>query len=112
VPNVQVLSGGMTGQTMEEDGVTYYEWSFTVEVDGQVGTFSFWAYGANANNPDAYNEAAQTVLDYLESNPDEGLGGISQNDGTDSNTGDATTDSDDDDGALAGLDIGGDGDSA
>ena len=31
-----VLSGGLTGGTMVENGVTYYLWGFTVNVDGQV----------------------------------------------------------------------------
>lgn len=108
-----VLSGGLTGGTMVENGVTYYLWGFTVNVDGQVYWSGIWAYGANANNPDSYNTVAAALVESLENDdPDQGAGGIADGAGTDdSSLGDFGVD-DDSDSALASVDVGGFGDSA
>jgi hypothetical protein len=109
-----VLSGGLTGASMVENGLTYYLWGFTVNIDGQVYWCGVWVSGPNANNPDSYSQVAEAVVEGLESDdPEQGYDGIAQADDTgDWGVDGPLDDFGDDDGALAGL--GGDsyGDSA
>jgi len=111
--NVQILSGGLTGASMVENGIQYYEWGFTVNVDGQVYWTGVWVSGPNANNPDLLGQVEAAVIDLLESDdPEQGLDGIAQGDYADEGTVVVTGDDDSDDSAVASLDGGDYGDSA
>jgi hypothetical protein len=94
MPNVAIISGGPTGNSFVYDGITFYQWSWTVEVDGQVGIFTEWV---DTNDPADAAGLEQGVIDDLEENPGD-LGGIAEGDGTG------------DDGAVAGGDDAGDDD--
>lgn len=93
--------GTITGQFdyTEPDGstTTFYGWTFSVTVNGQVGVYTVWI-DSNTNE----NAAAQDATDDLQNDPGD-LGGISENDGPPSDPGDPSPDGDpdDDDGALA-----------
>jgi hypothetical protein len=97
MPTVQIISGGPTGNSFVYDGITFYEWSWTVNVDGQVGIFTEWV---DTNDPADAADLEQGVIDDLEENPGD-LGGISEGD-----------DAGNDDGALADGDDAGDDDGA
>jgi hypothetical protein len=98
-----VLSGGLTGASMVENGVQYYEWGFTVNIDGQVYWSGVWVSGPNANNPDFYSTVAAALVDVLESDdPEQGYDGIAAADETGDEVIADFVDSDDD-GALAGV---------
>lgn len=93
MPNtVVIISGGPTGASMPYEGTTVYQWSFIVNVNGEVGVFSVWVA-----EPVYIDELWQFVIDELEGNPDE-LGGIGENDGTTEGTDDGLWD---DDGGVA-----------
>jgi hypothetical protein len=107
--------GAITGEQVI-DGQTQWEWTFLVDVNGQVGVFSVWC---DTNDPADNSAIAADVINFLESDPnaDGDLGGIASNDpGTDPGDGpgiggDDFGDFGDDDGALAGNDGGDSGDS-
>jgi hypothetical protein len=102
MPNVTIINGGPTGATEDVNGQTYYYWAFTVNVNGQVGVFGFWA---DTNDPAALPIFEQGVIDQLQQNPGL-LGGISQSDNPDNDD----NDDDDDDSAVASSDDGSGGD--
>ncbi len=102
--NWEVLSGAPNGKTaVSSDGTTYYQWSFTVEVDGQVGIVNAWS---PTNDPAAASDLEQwldnNLGDYLDT-----FGGIAVGDPQDD-----SPDDDDDDGAFASADGSDYGDSA
>ena len=81
--NVSVTINGpgeVTGQFdyHDKDGsvITFYGWTFSVTVDGQVGVYTVWVDG---NDPSAEAAAAQGAIDDLEANPGD-LEGIAEND--------------------------------
>jgi hypothetical protein len=104
---VTFISGGQTGRSFVYDGITFYEWSWMVNVDGQVGVYTEWV---DTTDPAA---AEGSAVEDLENNPDD-LGGIAQNDGNPDEPGDGRDDGpeqdgDDDDGGDGALAGGGDG---
>jgi hypothetical protein len=103
---------------MQENGQTYYQWGFTVNVDGQVYWTSVWVTGPNANNAASYDQVAAAVTDLLESDdPEQGVDGIAQGDDQNDGPGDygdygdygGGQDFGDDDGGDGALAGGGDG---
>ena len=93
MPDVVVISGGYTGNSfVAGDGTTMYQWTWTVEVNGQVGVFTVWA---DTNDPADGPEIEQFMIDILEESP-ESLGGIAEGDGPGDDD-----DDDGDDGAVA-----------
>lgn len=94
MPTVTVINGSVVATYPgDDDGDdTLYEWSWTVNVDGQVGVMT------TLSTSNIYSEAAAAAVQLLESDPDL-LGGIASNDGTDST--DNQDDQDDDDGVVA-----------
>jgi hypothetical protein len=109
MPTVTVIGHGVITGSFVYNGTTYYEWTFVVNVDGQVGLYTV----SEPTNDRAYEpEIINGVIWQLENNPDwlEGLG-IGNDPGTDMGDDGVTTDDDDDGGALAGNDGGDFGDS-
>jgi hypothetical protein len=90
--------GTVTGQfnyTAPDGSVTtFYGWTFSVTVNGQVGVYTVWI-DSNTDENAAENDA----IDDLQNDPG-ALGGISENDPT-SDPGGPDGDPDDDDGVLA-----------
>jgi hypothetical protein len=110
-----VLSGGLNGASMVENGLTYYGWGFTVNIDGQVSYCGAWVTGPNANNPNSYDQVAAMLVQLLESDdPETGYDGIAEADDTGDYAGDDVVPGDDDSGDSAVASLGGDdfGDSA
>jgi len=72
--------GTITGQFdyTASDGsvITFYGWTFSVTVDGQVGVYTVWI---DSNSPDAESSAAEDAIQDLEADAGE-LGGIAEND--------------------------------
>jgi hypothetical protein len=94
MPNVTVISGTPTGASFVYDGITFYQWGFTVDINGQVYEVTEWF---DTNNPAAEPGLAQDVIEDIE-NGSVDPGGISENDSPDNGRDD---DDGDDDGALA-----------
>ena len=99
--------GTITGQfnyTAPDGSVTtFYGWTFSVTVNGEVGVYTVWI-----DSDTDENSAAQDATDDLENDPPGDLGGIAENDGPPSDPGDPGDPGgpdgdrgDDDDGALA-----------
>ena len=107
--DVTIISGGLTGNSMVRSGITFYQWSYTVNVDGQVGVVDEWV---DTNNPADDADIRQDVIDDVQEN---GLGGVADgSDGSDGSDGvvaadgsDGGTDGDGD--GADGGDGGGDG---
>ena len=57
--------------------ITFYGWTFSVTVDGQVGVYTVWI---DSNTDEA--AAATDAVEELEQDPG-GLGGVAENDGAD-----------------------------
>ncbi|HTY31242.1 hypothetical protein [Mycobacterium sp.] len=115
MPTVVILSGGLTGATMVENGDTYYLWGFTVNVDGQVYWTGVWVTGPGSNDPGSLSRVEAAVVDLLESeDPEQGLDGIAESDSLDDYVDESMVDAGDDDGddsAVASADGGDYGDS-
>src|SRR5271154_3371212 len=96
MPDVTINGPGViTGQfnyTAPDGSVTtFYGWTFSVTVNGQVGVYTVWI---DSNTDEA--AAAADAIEDLEADPGD-LGGISENDGVDQDD----PDDDDDDGQVA-----------
>jgi hypothetical protein len=105
--NVTVISGAPIdgASRVAPDGVTVYEWGFSVNVNGQVGVYFLWF---DSNDPADYDELKDDVIEILEENPGD-LEGIGENDSPGDGPGD---DDGDDDSAVASGDGSDYGDSA
>jgi hypothetical protein len=76
------VPGSVIGEK-DENGTTWYQWSFSVVVNGQAGVFTVWDL---SNNPADEPGIEASVIEFLENDPNaEGdLGGVGLNDqGTD-----------------------------
>jgi len=93
MPNVTVISGAPTGASFVYDGITFYAWGFTVEINGEVYVVTEWF---DTNNPADEPNLVPDVIEDIE-NGSVDPGGISENDSPDN----GPDDDGDDDGALA-----------
>jgi len=107
MPTIVVVDGGPTGKSFVADGITFYEWTWIVEVDGQQITWTQWV---DTNDPAAAPGLEQTVVDEVgssyesDANPPDGADPPDGNpyaDGWTLSPGDyMTSDDGDDDGAA------------
>jgi hypothetical protein len=98
MPNVSVINGQPTGSSFDYDGTTFYQWNFTVEVNGQVYIVTEYF---DTNDPADEPSLEQDVIDDIEDGSVD-LGGIAEGDGTGDVPGDGPGDDDgDDDGGVA-----------
>jgi hypothetical protein len=107
MPNVSVINGQPTGSSFNYGGTTFYQWNFTVDVNGQIYIVTeYFDTNDSADEPGL----AEDVIEDIE-NGDVDLGGIAEGDGTGDSPGNDDGD-DDGDGAVASGDGSDYGDSA
>jgi hypothetical protein len=101
---VTVINGAPTGASFVSNGITFYQWNFTVNINGSIYIDTMWC---DTNDPSMYPYLVPDIINGIENGTGFPPQGIAENDGND----DSSDDDDDSDGALAST--GGDfGDSA